>query len=375
MNNQPAAPEAASRPTVMVIFGGRSNEHSISCVSAGSIIEAVDPHRYRLVVVGIRRDGCWVLQDTDADRYHIGPGGELPQVEGEQEVHLDAHGHLWRIDGQHRTDLGNIDVVFPVLHGPWGQDGTLQGQLELAQMAYVGAGVLTSAVGTDKEFMKRLLQAHTIPLMPWKVVRPGQWEQDPQQVATDIGELGYPVFVKPARAGSSFGISRVNRPDELEEAISNAIAHDPKVIIEAAAPSPRELEIGVLEAVGGGEPEVSVVAEIIVSSGHSFYDFEAKYLPEHNTELAVPATVDSTTCATIEKLARKAFTALGVEGLARVDFFLLPDGQVIFNEIETMPGFTATSMFPRMWAASGLSYSELVDRLLQQALRRSRGLR
>lgn len=363
------------RPTVMVIFGGRSNEHSISCVSAGSIIEAVDPHRYRLIVVGIRRDGRWVLQDTDASRYRIGPGGQLPQVEGEHEVQLDAHGHLWRLEGQRRTDLGRIDVVFPVLHGPWGQDGTIQGQLELAQMAYVGAGVLTSAVGTDKEFMKRLLQAHAMPLMPWRVLRPGQWKRDPQQVAAQIAELGYPVFIKPARAGSSFGISRVDGPDELEQAVIAATAHDPKVIIEAAAPSPRELEIGVLEAADGGPPEVSVIAEIIVSTGHSFYDFEAKYLPEQNTELAVPATVDSATCATIEELARKAFTALGVEGLARVDFFLLPDGQVIFNEIETMPGFTATSMFPQMWAASGLSYSELVDRLLQQALRRSRGLR
>jgi D-alanine-D-alanine ligase len=362
------------RIRVAVVFGGRSSEHAISCVSAGSVIAALDPDRYEVVPIGITTDGRWVLASNEGGRLALGPGGELPEVTGSREVALSPSAGLVVSEaGDVPRSLGQVDVVFPVMHGPWGQDGTLQGLLELSGVRYVGAGVLSSAVGTDKAYMKLLFKAAGLPVQPWVLIRPGAWAREQATLRAEIDALGYPVFVKPARAGSSFGITRVDGPDELDEAVAEATRFDPKVLVEAGAMGAREVEIGVLES-DGGEPETSAIAEIRVDAAHEFYDFEAKYL-EDSTTLDVPADLDDATAATVRELAVAAFRALDVEGLARVDFFVMPDGRVLVNEVETMPGFTATSMFPRMWAASGLDYPALVDRLVRLALARDTGLR
>lgn len=371
-----ADPETAARSPrirVAVVFGGRSSEHSISCVSAGSVIGALDPQRYDVVPIGIARDGRWVLESAEPGRLALGPAGELPSVDGDREVALTAgHELVVSAPGEVPTTLGEVDVVFPVMHGPWGQDGTLQGLLELAGIKYVGAGVLSSAVGTDKQFMKELFAANDIPVVPWVRIRPGEWQRDALAVRERVAALGLPVFVKPARAGSSFGITRVTSPDGLDAAIKDAQQYDPKVIVEAAAQGAREVEIGVLAGRDGAAPETSALAEIMVSGEHAFYDFEAKYLEQ---SYRIPAQFDEVVTARVRELAARAFVALDVEGLARVDFFVMPDGEVLVNEVETMPGFTATSMFPLLWQHVGVSYPELVDRLVQQALNRPAGLR
>lgn len=377
MSEQGSTPR---KPRVAVVFGGRSSEHAISCVSAGSVIAALDPEKYDVVPIGITPDGRWVLESDEPGHLALGPAGELPAVTGEREVALlpgfgASAGLVVHDASDVPTSLGEVDVVFPVMHGPWGQDGTLQGLLELAGVRYVGAGVLSSAVGTDKMYMKLLFSAQGLPVLPWVPVRPGEWERDPAAVTESVSALHYPVFVKPARAGSSLGISRVDSADELGEAITAAEKYDPKVLVEAAAVEAREVEIGVLQGLDGAAPETSEIAEIRVDATHEFYDFEAKYLPEQNTALDVPADLEAEVAAKVRALAVQAFAALDVEGLARVDFFVFPDNRVVVNEVETMPGFTSTSMFPRMWAASGLSYPELVDRLVQLALNRSTGLR
>lgn len=370
---------APRKARVAVVFGGRSSEHAISCVSAGSVIAALDPDKYDVIPIGITPDGRWVLESGDPGRLALGPAGELPAVTGDREVALRPSGDTAGLVVHDATDvptsLGDVDVVFPVMHGPWGQDGTLQGLLELAGVRYVGAGVLSSAVGTDKMFMKLLFAAQGLPVLPWVVIRPGEWKRDPAAVTESVAALHYPVFVKPARAGSSFGINRVDRPDQLAEAIYEAERFDPKVLVEAAAVGAREVEIGVLQGLDGGAPETSEIAEIRVDAAHTFYDFDAKYLPGENTALDVPADLEPAIAAKVRSLAARAFAALDVEGLARVDFFVFPDARVVLNEVETMPGFTSTSMFPRMWAASGMSYPELVDRLVQLALHRPTGLR
>jgi len=368
------------RPRVAVVFGGRSSEHAISCVSAGSVIAALDPEKYDVIPIGITPDGRWVLESTDPARLALGPAGELPTVSGDREVALRSSPRAGTDLVVHDandvpTTLGEVDVVFPVMHGPWGQDGTLQGLLELAGVRYVGAGVLSSAVGTDKMFMKLLFSAQGLPVLPWVPVRPGEWDRDPAAVIEAVAALHYPVFVKPARAGSSFGISRVDSADELGDAIRAAEKFDPKVLVEAAAVDAREVEIGVLQGLDGAAPETSEIAEIRVDDAHEFYDFEAKYLPEQNTALDIPADLEAAVAAKVRAMAVQAFAALDVEGLARVDFFVFPEGRVVLNEVETMPGFTSTSMFPRMWAASGVDYPQLVDRLVQLALNRSTGLR
>ncbi len=362
-----------SKPRVAVVFGGRSSEHSISCISAGSVIAALDPEKYDVVPVGIAQDGRWVLESAEPGHLALGPAGELPSVRGDREVALTPGQGLVVTDPGDVPDvLGEVDVVFPVMHGPWGQDGTLQGLLEMAGVRYVGAGVLSSAVGTDKHFMKQLFLAAGLPLLPYVLVRPGHWERDPASIREAVEALGYPVFVKPARAGSSFGITRVGDPDDLDDAIEEARRFDPKVLVEAAATDAREVEIGVLQGRNGGAPETSAIAEITVAPEHSFYDFEAKYL---ETSYRIPASLNEDVVAQVRSLAVKAFEALDVEGLARVDFFVLDGTRVVVNEVETMPGFTATSMFPLLWQESGLSYPELVERLVQLALERDTGLR
>jgi len=368
-------PQDLRKPRVAVVFGGRSAEHGVSCVTAGSVLAAIDRDRYDVVPIGIATDGRWVLEADDSDRLAIS-GGRLPEVDTSKSlVTLSGDELVVREPGDVPRVMGEVDVVFPLLHGPWGEDGTLQGLLETAGVRYVGAGVLSSAVGMDKHYMKLLFKAQGLPVTPYVVVNPRQWAKDAGACRESVAALGYPVFVKPARAGSSFGISKVDDPSGLDTAIEEAQRFDPKVIVEAFAAGAREIECGVLQGLDGGEPEASVVAEITVGGDHEFYDFEAKYLPEEATELAVPADVPEALATRLRDLAVRAFEAIDGEGLARVDFFVLPDGAVVINEINTMPGFTPTSVFPRTWAASGLDYPALVDRLLTLAMQRPTGLR
>jgi len=369
-----------NRPRVAVVFGGRSSEHAISCVTAGSVLKAIDPERYDVVPIGITAEGRWVLESGDPERLALTSADRLPEVDASRAtVALSNEDGSSRLMVHEPTSvprtLGEVDVVFPLLHGPWGEDGTIQGLLEMAGVRYVGAGVLASAVGMDKHYMKVVFQAHGLPVLPYTVITPRQWETDPATCREAVGSLGYPVFVKPCRGGSSIGISKVHDASELDEAVEEARRHDPKVLVEAAAVDGREIECGVIEGVGDKPPQASVVAEIQIDGSHEFYDFAAKYLPEEHTELAVPADLPDHLAKRVQELAGEAFDALSCEGLARVDFFVLPDESVVINEINTMPGFTPSSMFPRMWAASGLDYPALVDRLIQLALRRSTGLR
>ena len=270
--------------------------------------------------------------------------------------------------------LGEVDVVFPLLHGPWGEDGTIQGMFEMAGVRYVGAGVLASAVSMDKAYMKIVLAAAGLPVMPSVTVTAREWSRDAAGCRERAAGIGYPLFVKPARGGSSIGISKVHDASELDDALALALREDPKVLVEAAAEGAREVECGVLQALDG-TPETSLPAELRVGGGHEFYDFEAKYLPGEQTEVDIPANIPDDVTARLRGLAARAFEAVGCEGLARVDFFVMPDGSLVVNEINTMPGFTPTSMFPQMWAATGLDYPALVDRLIQLAMRRDTGLR
>ena len=270
--------------------------------------------------------------------------------------------------------LGEVDVVFPLLHGPWGEDGTIQGMFEMAGVRYVGAGVLASAVSMDKTYMKILLRDAGLPVLPGITITAREWATDPQTCRDRADALGYPLFVKPARGGSSIGISKAHDASELEVCLEEAHGHDPKALVEVSAEGAREVECGVLQALDG-TPETSHPAELRVGGDHEFYDFAAKYLPEEHTEVDIPADLSPELTSELQALAVRAFEAVGCEGLARVDFFVLPDGSLTVNEINTMPGFTPTSMFPQMWAATGLDYPALVDRLIQLALARGTGLR
>jgi D-alanine-D-alanine ligase len=357
----------SSRTRIAVVYGGRSSEHSISCISAGAIRRALDPSRYEVVPIGITRDGGWYLQDSDPGELRI-IDGVLPEVvPTDQPVTFPADPA--RIDDV----IGDIDVVFPVLHGPYGEDGTVQGLFELAGVPYVGSGVLSSAVAMDKGYMKALFAAAGLAVGPYEVITDHQWRAHERECRARIAELGYPLFVKPARAGSSQGITKVHSSDELDTAIAEAREHDPRLVIEAGIDGVREIECAVMVD-SEGIARASRCAEIIVRSGHEFYDFAAKYL-EDAADLVVPADIPDDVESRIRELAVVAFDALGCEGLARVDFFLLPDGSVVVNEVNTMPGFTPISMFPRMWEVSGIGYERLVDALVADALRRGTGLR
>ena len=368
------------KPRVAVVFGGRSSEHAISCVTAGSVLAVLDRDRYDVVPVGITHDGRWVLESGDPQRLAITSADKLPEVDPTRAAVALSSEHesgelVVHEPGSVPRTLGEVDVVFPLLHGPWGEDGTIQGLLEMAGVRYVGAGVLASAVGMDKHYMKVVLQAHGLPVLPYTVLTARSWQRDRAACVETVDSLGYPVFVKPARGGSSLGISKVHDRDELDDAIAEARRHDPKVLVEVAAEGAREIECGVLQGFAGNPPDTSVVAEINVMGDHEFYDFAAKYLPEEQTVLTVPADLPEDVVRRIQELSAQAFEVLSVEGLARVDFFVLPDERVVVNEINTMPGFTPSSMFPRMWQASGVDYAALVDRLIQLALHRDTGLR
>jgi D-alanine-D-alanine ligase len=272
--------------------------------------------------------------------------------------------------------LADVDVVFPLLHGPYGEDGTVQGLLELADARYVGSGVLASAVGMDKHFMKMVFAGQGLPIGPYAVIKPGDWDNRRDVVVRTIEPLGLPLFVKPARAGSSLGVSRVDSMDELPAAVEEARKHDPKVIVEAAIIG-REIECAVLGGRGGARPRASLPGEIVVTdeTKNGFYDYEAKYFDEASVQLTCPADLPGHVIKEVQEIAVRTFEAVGAEGLSRVDVFVTPDDQVVVNEINTMPGFTPFSMYPRMWDASGVSYPELIDELIQLALERPTGLR
>lgn len=370
------------KPRVAVVFGGRSSEHAISVVTAGAVLAAIDRDKYEVLPIGITTDGRWALAADDPARMAIeerklpsveelaesGTGGVLLPVDpGNREV-------VYAEPGSVPKALGEVDVVFPVLHGPYGEDGTLQGLLEMSGVPYVGAGVLASAVGMDKEYMKRIFTSFGLPVGPYVTVRPREWEVDENAVRKKIvdfaGEHGWPVFVKPARAGSSMGITKVADLGGLDEAIEEARRHDPKIIVESLL-SGREIECGVLEFADGAR--ASVPAEIPPATDHDFYDFEAKYIDSASGIVPAPLTDEET--ERVRELAVRAFEALSCEGLARADFFLCDDGEFVINEVNTLPGFTPISMYPRMWQEAGISYPELVDLLIEAALRRSTGLR
>ncbi|MGC2655339.1 MAG: D-alanine--D-alanine ligase family protein [Mycobacterium sp.] len=378
--NARATPGSGDRIRVAVVYGGRSNEHAISCVSAGSILRNLDPQRFEVIAVGITTEGSWVLTDGRPETLAI-TDGRLPAVHDTSGTALALaqdprrRGQLLaqNVSGEQAAGgvLGSVDVVFPVLHGPYGEDGTIQGLLELAGVPYVGAGVLASSAGMDKEFTKKLLAAEGLPVGAHAVLRPAQQTLAPEQRE----RLGLPVFVKPARGGSSIGVSRVTTSEQLPAAIAEARRHDPKVIVEAAIIG-RELECGVLEF-PDGTVHASTLGEIRVVGVRGredpFYDFSVKYL-EDAAELDVPAKVDDEVSDAVRALAVAAFRAIDGQGLARVDFFLTEEGPLI-NEINTMPGFTTISMYPRMWAASGVDYPTLLATMVETALARGVGLR
>ncbi len=359
-----------SRTRVLVLYGGRSSEHSISCVSAGSILAAIDRDRFEPVTVGITREGAWVGHPGDPADLVI-RDGRLPEV-GEDGpaawLSLDPRSRgVWFTDENGDRTFQSVDVAFPVLHGPWGEDGTIQGLFELGSLPYVGSGVLASAACMDKSVTKEFLRDAHIPAGAWYSLPHAEWGH-PRHTEVVSG-LGWPLFVKPTRAGSSMGVSKVHGPETLAAAVAEAGRHDSHLILEASVEGAREIECGVLMG-ADGEARASVPAEIKVREAHEFYDFTAKYLDD-SADLIVPADLPPDVTRAVQEMAVAAFRALGCAGLARVDFFLDATGHLLVNEINTMPGFTPISMYPRMWQASGVAYPDLIATLITEALARA----
>ena len=352
-----------SKTRVVVLFGGRSAEHEVSILSARNVLLALDRKRFDPVLVGIDKNGCWRLEPEstlieaagDPRKLFLrGQGAELPVPVHPQRPPVAAA-------------LTCDDVVFPVLHGTFGEDGTVQGLLELADVAFVGAGPLGSAVGMDKDVTKRLLSQAGLPVVPWRVVTAAAFSRDPHAAQARVAELGYPVFVKPANAGSSVGVSKVKTESELEAALRVALSFDRKVLVEGAVDA-REIECAVL---GNDDPEASVPGEIIVHHRDGFYSYDAKYVDEGGSEWQIPAQIPDATAARVRAFAVETFRVLELAGMARVDFFLdRGTGEVYVNEVNTIPGFTAISMYPKLWEHSGLPARELVSRLIDLAIER-----
>ncbi|MGH3880020.1 MAG: D-alanine--D-alanine ligase family protein [Actinophytocola sp.] len=360
------------RIRVAVVFGGQSTEHSVSCVSAASVLANLDPARFEALPVGITREGSWVLGPADPKTLEI-EGRTMPTVTSGTALTLPADptaANLVVLErGREGEVLSGVDVVFPVLHGAYGEDGTIQGLLEMVGLPYAGAGVLSSAVVMDKEFTKKLLAAEGLPVGRYEVLHRGEGTLS----AAQRDRLGLPVFVKPARAGSSTGITKVTDWSELDGAVAKAREIDPKVLVESAIVG-SEVECGVLEF-PDGRVEASLPAEIrITAGGPDWYDFEAKYLDDV-CELDIPAKLDDEATDRLRAMAVEAFRALDCQGLARVDFFVGPDGTLIINELNTMPGFTPTSAYPKMWAVTGVDYPTLLSTLIDTAVARGTGLR
>lgn len=362
----------AGKSVVVVLFGGRSSEHSISCATAGGILGAIDRTRFEVIPVGITRDGAFVLEVDDPARFALDPAALPEVVDNGTRVRWpervgDRTLTVVLADGS-SVELGEVDVVFPILHGRFGEDGTVQGFLELCGLPYVGSGVLASAVAMDKHVAKTILEHAGLPVAPWIRLTAAEYAAMGMRVSgisgleASVSALGLPLFVKPARAGSSVGVTKVTEPGMLAAAIETAFAEDHTVLIEAALVG-REIELGVLGGLAGGPPRASVAGEIVVT-GRDFYDFDAKYLAAPGVELVCPAVLPEGALAELQALAVRAFSAIGAAGLARVDTFYTADGFVI-NEINTMPGFTPISMFPKCWQASGLGYTELITELIR----------
>jgi D-alanine-D-alanine ligase len=393
---------------VAVVFGGRGPEHPVSLLGGGHILNAIDRSKYEVIPVGITKEGRWLQVADEPGRLAIADG-ELPTIEavavpGGQIVPwsgsaspavpgttgpgttgpvpgMDAGAVVATPAAEIPSLLGEVDVVFPVLHGPYGEDGTIQGLLEMAGVRYVGAGVLASAVSMDKAYMKLIFKAAGLPVGPYVVVRERDWPAadehahsvalaDHKRVLDEIAELGWPLFVKPARGGSSIGTSRADDMGELDEAIALARQYDPKVLVEAAVEGV-EIEVGVLEGTDGAPPDTSLPGQLVFTSA---WDFEAKYL-DAASGMIIPAPIPDSASAEVRGMAATAFEAVSCEGLARVDFFYTAAGKFIVNEINTMPGLAPTSYWQRMWVASGKTLPELVDRILQTALAKRPGLR
>lgn len=354
--------EQTPKTRVAVVFGGRSTEHGISCLSAATVLTSLDKDRFEAVPIGITPDGAWVLPPDDRSAMAISDGA-LPDVTSGTPVVLSGSDVVSLTTGSVVT---SIDVVFPALHGAFGEDGTIQGLLELAEVPYVGAGVLASSVSMDKEYTKKLLAAEGLPIGAYEVLRRGA----ETLTAAQRDRLGLPVFVKPSRAGSSHGISKVTSWDSLDSAVAHARSVDPKVIIEAAVVG-REVECGVLEF-PDRHVEASLPSEVRVSG--DWYDFETKYL-DSSLELDIPAKLSDAHIEQIRALSLRAFQAVDCEGLARVDFFVQENGEVLINELNTMPGFTPSSAYPKMWEVTGVDNRALVTTLIETALAKGTGLR
>jgi D-alanine-D-alanine ligase len=354
---------------VVILFGGRSAEHEVSVVSARSVIDALDPERYETVAIGVTKEGRWQLMPSGPPALIAGADpDELPSVGAGAgtDVVLDQDPGASALVAQDGSRT-RIDVVFPVMHGPYGEDGSIQGFLEMAGVPYVGAGVLGSAVGMDKAVQKVLFRAAGIPVVEHEIVHEREWEEDPEAVEARAEHLGYPIFVKPATLGSSVGITKAHGPGELPKAVDEAFRFGRKLVLERSVEGAREIEVAVL---GNDDPVASIAGEIVPRGSHEFYDYAAKYLDETGAELIVPARIDTDTLARIQRLAIAGFQAVECAGMARVDFFLRPSGELLLNEINTIPGFTSISMYPKLWEASGLPYPQLADRLIELAIER-----
>ncbi|MDJ0958738.1 MAG: D-alanine--D-alanine ligase [Arenicellales bacterium] len=351
----------ASKIRVGILFGGKSAEHEVSLQSAKNVIEAIDREKYEVVLIGLDKQGRWLLNDTSEFLLNTNNPKLIKLNAASDSVALipQSNGKISNLSSN-RVDL-SVDVVFPILHGPFGEDGTVQGLLKLANVPFVGAGVLGSAIGMDKDVMKRLLKEAGIPIGGFLVFRAGDGSPDYGEITN---KLGSPLFVKPANLGSSVGISKVKSSEEFELAVREAFDYDTKILIEEYIDG-REIECSVL---GNDNPIASVPGEVLPR--HEFYSYEAKYIDENGAALEVPAKLSTDIEKKVQDLAIKTFQTLSCEGLGRVDFFLKEDGEVLVNEINTIPGFTSISMYPRLWEASGISYGDLIEKLLQLAMER-----
>lgn len=365
---------------LVVVFGGVSSEHSVSCLTAGEVLKNIDTNKYEILPVGITKSGVWVVLfenfvDVDLEKLLVevsenGAGSSLFFRQGKAFVVDNSFS-----SGSVVKELGKVDVVLPLLHGPFGEDGTLQGLLELEGVSYVGSGVLASALCMDKHFMKLFLASLDFYVTPYVLLFASSWVGRKSFFEKEVEELGFPVFVKPVRSGSSLGVSKVMCLEDLEAAVLLAFEYDPKVIVEAFVVG-REIECAVLQARVGGDVRVSVPGEIVVTGGESvLYDFEAKYVSQQAVRVLCPAPLEDEVVLQVQKLAGEVFVGFGCEGLARVDFFYTVSGDFVVNEVNTMPGFTPVSMFPRLWLESGFSYRDLVGELLELALEKKVGLR
>ncbi len=347
---------------VIVLFGGRSAEHEVSLLSARNVFMALDREKFDPVLVGIDKQGRWRLASEQTLLSATGDPRKLGMTGLGDELTVPVR--------PASTELFNAaDVVFPVLHGTYGEDGTVQGLLELADVAYVGAGPLGSAIGMDKEVAKRLLAGAGLPVVPWRTIGAAEFARDPTAAEARASELGFPCFVKPANAGSSVGVTKVKVPGELSSALRNALLYDRKVLVEAAVDA-REIECAVL---GNDDPKASVPGEIVVTHKDGFYSYDAKYVDPDGAAWKIPAEIAPETAQRVQTLSVATFRALELAGMARVDFFLDRKTAALYiNEVNTIPGFTAISMYPKMWEASGLPARELVSRLVELAVERRR---